>query len=238
MLVQFGDAPLSLGVGPSFKMESGGADKKDLISVDRGLFKGTQKIHGLNPALLVEKIVRERIQDSHYWISKASTINFYSLLDECIDSVHVVGVYINKGKTVVSRFMCLLFRLIHIQPPIDVVLWLVDFRNHKFKYICVLFSLYYRIICENPVEIYNVLEPLLEDYRKIRVFDLDGTVKIAHVDEIIDGLLETSKFYGITLPLLTKRWVLEEKGELEERESKLMEEFEQELERQQEDVED
>ena len=40
-----------------------------------------------------------------------------------------------------------------------------------------------------PVEIYQYLEPLLNDYRKIRVKGHESQFEISHVDELVDKFL-------------------------------------------------
>lgn len=203
--------------------------KKNVLIIDRGLARSGIKVHGVNPALLIEKILRERIQDAHYWHLTVSQLDFYGVLDECVESVMVVGTYSNSSKTKTCKFIVLLFRLLQFEPvPEDVVEWLIV-GNHGFKYLTVLFMVYARIVWENQARIWTVLESKLDDFRKIRVIE-NGVVRLSHVDEIADSLLEKDKFVDTAMPRLVNRWVLEEQSALEERESRLMDEFEQEVE--------
>lgn len=207
------------------------------IVIDRGLAQTGIKVHGINPALLVEKILRERIQDSYYWHTIASTLTFYELLDECVKNVHIIGTYLKQSKTEVCKFIILIFRLLQFNPQLitfDIVKWLIV-GDHGFKYLTVLFMLYARIVWEDPVDVWNVLESKLNDFRKIRLIDNDGTVKLYHIDEIANMLLQNDKFIDMALPRLVNRWVLEEKSGLEERESELMDEFELEVEQDEEE---
>lgn len=49
------------------------ADAKSLLD-SRGLYDGAT-VHGVNPLLLVEKIIRERIFESLYWKEQAFGLN-------------------------------------------------------------------------------------------------------------------------------------------------------------------
>lgn len=203
----------------------------EVIIIDRGLVKSGTKIHGLNPALLIEKILREKIQDLVYWTLIASKLSFFELLEACVDDIGVVGIYSNDDKTKVSNFVTLLFRLIQLSDEINdqIIEWLIV-GDHGFKYLTVLFMVFARIIWEDSTKIWKVLESKLSDYRKIRIFDNNNKVKISYIDEIADMLLNNNNsFLGLTLPRLVNRWILEDLGKLEERESLIMDEFENEI---------
>lgn len=204
-------------------------DKKDGIITDRGLAKGVKRVHGLNPVLLVEKILRERIQDSQQWMAGVCNMSFWDVLREACLNLTLVGTYINLNKTKVSTFMMLLLRLFQL-PKLDddIVEWLVT-GDHGYKYATVLFMVYARVMWEDSKMIYLLLEQKLDDYRKIKVFN--GTkFELTTIDQIADDLLNNKPFFGMFLPRLINRWILEESGELDERESKLAEEFERQLE--------
>lgn len=211
------------------EQSKGDRNRQNALIVDRGLAKSGTKVHGVNPALLIEKILRERIQDAHYWHLRASQLGFYEVLYECVESVVVVGTYVNAARTKACKFVVLLFRLLQFEVlPEDVVEWLVA-GEHGFKYLSVLFMVYARLMWEDQAKLWTVLEARLDDFRRIRVVE-NGAVRLAHVDEIADSLLEEAKFVDMALPRLVNRWVLEEQGVLEERESALVDEFERELE--------
>lgn len=204
-------------------------DKKDGIIIDRGLAKGVKRVHGLNPVLLLEKILRERIQDSQQWMAGVCNMSFWDVLREACLNLTLVGTYINLNKTKVSTFMMLLLRLFQL-PKLDddIVEWLVT-GDHGYKYATVLFMVYARVMWEDSKMIYLLLEQKLDDYRKIKVFN--GTkFELTTIDQIADDLLNNKPFFGMFLPRLINRWILEESGELDERESKLAEEFERQLE--------
>ncbi|KAF8822825.1 hypothetical protein IE077_004384 [Cardiosporidium cionae] len=58
-------------------------------------------------------------------------------------------------------------------------------------------------------DIYVYLEPLLVDYRKVRIRLPDGGYHISHVDEFVDDCLNLSNMLDIDLPVLPKREALE-----------------------------
>ena len=92
------------------------------------------------------------------------------------------------------------------------------------------------------VEVYEILEPLLKDYRKLRYRGMsmssghapmdppdlpfpDG-YSLTYIDEFVDNLLVEERVCDIILPRLTKRDVLEDNGELGPRKSRLLDAME------------
>jgi pre-mRNA-splicing factor 38A len=88
------------------------------------------------------------------------------------------------------------------------------------------------------VEVYEILEPLLKDYRKLRYRDqskhlfmdpvqstthlLSAGYSLTYIDEFVDRLLNEDRVCDIILPRIPKRAVLEENGELTQRQSRLL----------------
>lgn len=108
-----------------------------------------------------------------------------------------------------------------LAPP-DVVLELL--RNEDFKYVRLLAALYVRLTAR-PAEVFSYLEPLYNDYRRVRVRDAAG-VHLARMDECVRELLTADTACSVALPRLPKRGVLEEGGQLTgPRRSALAEEF-------------
>lgn len=203
------------------------------ITVDRGL-SVAGKIHGVNPALLIDKILREKIQDSAYWHITASRLTFYDILQECAANVHIVGTYLNKGKTKVTKFIALLFRLLQLEKiDAEVVTYLIT-GDHGYKYITLLFMVYARLTWEDSTVVWETLETRMSDYKRIRKVVEGGVIQVSFIDVLADELLMLDRFMDLALPRLVNRWVLEERG-LPERESTVMDEFEQELEELEED---
>ena len=83
------------------------------------------------------------------------------------------------------------------------------------------------------LDIYDILEPLLNDYRKLRyramgscdprfsLTNADGSYSIMCIDEFVDKLLTEERVCDIQLPRLTQRRTLEETEALPRRKSTL-----------------
>lgn len=71
------------------------------------------------------------------------------------------------------------------------------------------------------MDVFEILEPLLNDYRKMRYRYMDGHYDILCIDEFADQLLTEERVCDIQLPRLTQRRVLEENEGLPKRVSKL-----------------
>ena len=93
-------------------------------------------------------------------------------------------------------------------------------KNTDSKYIRALGAFYWRLTAPAK-DIYKVLEPLYSDYRRIAFRKEDGLFEIMHIDELIDHLIRDDIFCEVTLPRISKRYVLEEEGLLEQRVSAL-----------------
>ncbi|CAE6501388.1 unnamed protein product [Rhizoctonia solani] len=90
----------------------------------------------------------------------------------------------------------------------------------EFKYLRALTAMYIRMTFP-PVEIYEILEPLLKDYRKLRLRNMAG-YSLTFMDEFVDQLLTEERVCDIILPRLAKREVLEETEGLAPRTSVLL----------------
>merc|ERR1712096_500349 len=71
------------------------------------------------------------------------------------------------------------------------------------------------------LDCYKYLEPLLNDYRKIKFQDKNGNFHLKHVDEFIDDLIREERVCDVIMPRVQKRHVLEENEMLEPRISAL-----------------
>ena len=67
-------------------------------------------------------------------------------------------------------------------------------------------AFYLRLVAR-PTEIYNYLEPLYNDYRKLRIQNQDGTYTMSHVDAVVDQMLHSDYLFDIALPRLPTRSV-------------------------------
>merc|ERR1719192_1338861 len=77
----------------------------------------------------------------------------------------------------------------------------------------------------SSIDCYKYLEPLYNDFRKIRRVNRDGTFVLAHVDEFVEELLSDERSLDVILPRIQKRSVLEENNQLETRVSALEEDL-------------
>ena len=64
-----------------------------------------------------------------------------------------------------TPFLCLVLKLLQLQPEKEVILQYI--LQDDFKYARVLGAFYLRLTC-SPLDCYKYLEPLYNDYRKLR----------------------------------------------------------------------
>ncbi|KAI0270041.1 PRP38 family-domain-containing protein [Gloeopeniophorella convolvens] len=177
--------------------------------------RGAQAIHGQNPQFLVETVIRNRIYESPYWKEHCFALTAESLIDLAINVRFIGGVYGNQKPT---EFLCLLLKLLQIQPEKEI---LVEYlQADEFKYLRALAAMYIRMTFR-PVDVYELLEPLLKDYRKLRYRDQSGYY-LTYIDEFVDQLLNDERVCDIILPRIAKRSVLEENGDIGPRDSRLL----------------
>jgi len=175
-----------------------------------------RNVHGTNPQFLIEKILRMKIYDDRYWKEHCAGLNSEELVDKAVALKCVGGTYGGTRKP--TGFMCLILKMLQIQPEKDII---VEFISQEdYKYIRILGAFYLRLV-GTAVDVYQYLEPLLNDYRKVRTRNSEGKYVVVHVDEIIDKLLTEDYYFDITLPRILKRKILEDQGVLEPRRSPL-----------------
>nr|CAD2124996.1 unnamed protein product [Meloidogyne enterolobii] len=122
-----------------------------------------------------------------------------------------------------SPFLCLTLKLLQLQPEKDIVIEFI--RQDDFKYIRALGAMYIRLTF-NSVEVYKYLEPLYNDYRKLRYMNRMGKFELLYMDDFIDNLMREDHYCDIQLPRLQKRQALEETDQLEVYQSALDEDLE------------
>ncbi|GAK66474.1 PRP38-domain-containing protein [Moesziomyces antarcticus] len=177
--------------------------------------RGAVSIHGTNPQFLVEKPVRARIYESPFWKEHCFALSAATLLPLAVDLHHVGGL---TGLQRPSHFLCLLQKLLQIQPePAIVDAYLAA---KEFKYLRVLAAFYVRLTFASS-DVYARLEPMLEDYSKLRWRDAGGAYSVVHMDEVVDMLLREERVCDIILPRLTRRDVCEARDGLAPRISRL-----------------
>lgn len=189
-----------------------------------------KSVHGTNPQNLVEKILRSKIYQNSYWKEQCFGLTAETLVDKAMELDHFGGTY--GGNRKATPFMCLMMKMLQIQPEKEIVVEFI--KNEDYKYVRILGALYLRLVGK-PTDVYQYLEPLYNDYRKLRRKLADGSFALSHVDEFIDLLLTTDYACDVALPRVPKRWTLEATGQLEPRRSALEDDFEEEEEKEEED---
>ena len=171
---------------------------------------------------LVEKITRAKIYDAPYWKEKCFGVSAESLVDLATDLTMFGGIFGANNKA--CDFLCLTLKMLQIQPEREIVLEFI--KNEEYKYVRALGAFYLRLTGK-PLEIYQYLEPLLNDYRMLRYNSPQGKFSVRHVDEFIHDLLSKDYMCDIALPRIPHRQVLETAGQIEPRLSLLEDEEEE-----------
>ncbi|OCF33485.1 pre-mRNA-splicing factor 38A [Kwoniella heveanensis BCC8398] len=176
--------------------------------------RGTKSIHGGNPQFLIEKVIRARIYDSLYWKEQCFALTAESIIDKAI-TLHSLGGVTDRQTP--TPFISLTLKLLQLQPEKEI---LIEYLlAEEYKYLRALAAFYIRLTFRS-MEVYEILEPLMKDYRKLRVAHAGG-YSLTYFDEFIDDLLTKERVCDIILPRLTQRSVLEETEGLPPRKSLL-----------------
>lgn len=174
--------------------------------------------NGLNPATIMEKAVRERIVDSYFYKEQCFAVNEADLVNRVVDHVHFVGgTYGSTQKP--TPFLCLAFKLLQLAPRDRILREYLEFGGEKYKYLRALAVFYVRMT-RRAKDVYTLLEPYLEDRRKLRRKGRAGTT-LTFVDEFVDDLLIKDRVCGTSLWKMPSRDLLEDLDELEPRVSPL-----------------
>ena len=152
----------------------------------------------------VDKILRLRIYNTRYWKEQCFGLTVATLIDKAVALDHIGGTFGGARKP--CPFLCLLLKLLQIQPEQNIVLELL--RNEEQKYLRALAALYVRVAWK-AVDVYKHLECILKDYRKLRRRLMNGTWSITCMDEFVEELLTASYACDITLPRIPKRQMIE-----------------------------
>lgn len=174
-------------------------------------------IHGTNPQHLIEKPIRYRIYSSPFWKEHCFALSASTILPYTFPPhlTHLGGLV---GLQRPSVFLCLLQKLLQIQPSKAIVNAYLSAK--EFKYLRALTAMYVRMTYPAG-EVYRILEPMLEDYRKLKWRDAGGGWSVVYMDEFVDMLLTEERVCDIILPRLAKREVVEVRDGLPPRISKL-----------------
>lgn len=174
---------------------------------------GAKTLHGQDPQLLIEKITRERIYACRYWKEKCFGVDAETVVDRAGELKWAGGSFGAQQKP--TPFLCLLLKLLQLQPSEPIVRAYIDAEEHK--YLRLLGAFYYRFAFPAK-QVYPLLESLLSDFRKIRVQRRDGTFELRRMDELVWVMLREERVFDVIMPRMTKRRVLEDEGLLEMRE--------------------
>jgi len=94
-----------------------------------------------------------------------------TLVDRAIKLDCIGGTY--GGHNYPTKFICLILKMLQIQPSIDVIETLIT--NDDYKYVRALGAFYLRLT-GTTIQIFKMLEPLYNDYAKLRVLNGDGSI--------------------------------------------------------------
>jgi len=172
-----------------------------------------KSIHGMNPQFLLEQILRTKIFQCPYWKEKCFALTSETIIDRAIELKYIGGTY-GTGMLAPTDFICLIMKLLQIQPDNDIIQEYLN--NTDYKYLRALAAFYVRLTNKSK-DVFLKLEEHLTDYRKLRIRNIDGTFGIIHMDEYLDDLMTKESMFEISLPILTKRIVLEHNNEIQPR---------------------
>jgi len=192
------------------------ADEKRFLD-ERGS-SGPLAPNGLNPATIMEKPVRERIVDSYFWKDQCFGVNEADIINRVVDHIHFIGGTYGDSQRP-SQFLCLAFKLLQLGPSNEILEEYLNYGGGKFKYLRALAVFYIRLT-RQAKDVYMLLEPFLEDRRKLKIKRRTGTT-LTYVDQFVDDLLTKERVCATSLWNMPKREVLEDLEVLEPRVSAL-----------------
>ena len=166
-------------------------------------------LHGTDPQNLMEYITRQKIYDCRYWKEECFGLTAVNVLEKA-SALQTIGASFG-GNRQPTKFLCLILKLLQIQPSQELVDEFI--ATEDFKYVRAL-GAFYKRLTGRPADIYESLEPLYFDYRKLRYRDINEW-KLLHMDEFVHMLLTEERVCGIALPRLPQRRILEQEGYLE-----------------------
>ena len=121
-------------------------------------------IHGTNPQNLLEYITRQKIYDTRYWKEECFGLAAVDIAEKAATQLKAVGGSYG-GNSQPTRFLCLVLKMLQIQPDDDVVEELVS--NEEFKYVRALGAFYLRLT-GRPADIYAQLDQIADKYGDFR----------------------------------------------------------------------
>jgi pre-mRNA-splicing factor 38A len=163
------------------------------------------QVSGLDPQNLFEYITRQKIYDSRYWKETCFGLSAADVLEKATEIESMGGLP--------TPFLSLTLKLLQLNAESDLIIE-GFIEQEEFKYARALGALYLRLT-GRPADIYEILEPLCSDRRKLRCWQ-SPYWSIQHMDEFVYQLLTETHVVGITLPRLPSRKVLQEAGYIPE----------------------
>jgi pre-mRNA-splicing factor 38A len=159
------------------------------------------QLSGLDPQNLLEYITRQKIYDSRYWKETCFGLSAADVLEKATEIESMGGLP--------TPFLSLTLKLLQLNAEADLIIE-GFIEQEEFKYARAMGALYLRLT-GRPADIYEILEPLCSDRRKLRLWQ-SPYWSIQHMDEFVYQLLTETHVVGITLPRLPSRKVLQESG--------------------------
>lgn len=91
-----------------------------------------KSIRGTNPQNLVEKILRSKIYQNTYWKEQCFGLTAETLVDKAMEIDHLGGTFGGNRKP--TPFMCLVMKMLQIQPEKDIVVEFMKNEDYKSVY--------------------------------------------------------------------------------------------------------
>jgi pre-mRNA-splicing factor 38A len=171
-----------------------------------------RSIQGSDPQNVMEYIIRQKIYDTRYWKEECFGLSVADVLEKAAHQLHCIGGSYGAN-TQPTKFLCLILKLLQLQPDMELIQQQF-IQQHHFKYVKALGAFYLRLT-GRPQQIYQSLEPLYQEYNKLRYRDVNQW-QILHMDEFIDMLLTNNHACGIAMPRLPSRELLQQEGYLDQ----------------------
>ena len=102
-------------------------------------------VHGKNPQFLIEEVTRWRIYETRYWMEECFALSAAQLAGKAMELKYVSGTVAPATRP--TPFLCLVAKMLQIQPDMDIVLEFI--KNEEFKYMRCL-GMYYGNCPEKP----------------------------------------------------------------------------------------
>lgn len=193
--------------------------------------------HGTDPQNIIPPTIRAAVYNSTFWNTTCFGLTLADLVHIAV-RLQYIGAFSPTTQRP-SPFLCLLMKLLQLAPdPQHISIFL---QQKDFKYPAVLAAFYVRLV-DNPVVVYNTLEPLLSDYRRVVIVRNGGIdpppnlstepddyqtihtfspFSLCNMDIVVDTLLRSNELFDIPFPRLPPRPLLVETNQLQQRTSSL-----------------